>query len=76
MTQARGYRDVLEDLAAKITDGTYPSDTYLPTLPELRQIYGVSASTIQKALIVLEDRGMIEPRQGRGFYVCGPTTRK
>ncbi len=70
------WRRVLDDLAARIDNGAYPPTTQLPSLPKLCEQYGVSTSTLQKALIVLEDRGMIESRQGKGFFVVGPNPHR
>lgn len=69
------WRTVLDDLAGQIDRGECAPKSRLPSLPELRAHYGVSTSTLQKVLIVLEDRGMIESKQGKGFYVIGPRPR-
>lgn len=75
MTNPPGWRHIADDIARLIDSGEYPPGSRLPSLPNLRARYGVSQSTLQKALIVLEDRGMIESRQGVGFFVVGPSIR-
>ncbi len=76
MPNEPAWRRVLEDLAARIESGEYPPTSRLASLPKLCEQYGVSTSTLQKALIVLEDRGMIESRQGKGFFVVGPNPHR
>lgn len=72
------WRQIVDDIAADIDSGECPPGTQLLPLPELRAKYteqlqrDVSVSTLQTALIVLEDRGMIESRHGVGFFVIGP----
>jgi GntR family transcriptional regulator len=72
MSSAPEWRRVLDDLADRIAGGEYGPGQKLPSLPELRRSYGVSTSTIQKALNVLDYLGKIEPRQGVGYFVLDP----
>ncbi len=76
MPNEPAWRRVLEDLAANIDSGKYAPSSQLPSLPQLCELYEVSTSTVQKALIVLEDRGMVESRQGKGFFVVGPNPHR
>ncbi len=76
MPNEPAWRRVLDDLAASIDSGVYPPTSQLPSLPNLCEQFHVSASTLQKALIVLEDRGMIASRQGKGFFVVGPNPHR
>lgn len=76
MPKATGYKDVLEIIAARIDDGTYPLRSKLPTLKQMRDEYEVSYSTIQCALRILEDRGAIAPRRGSGYWVISETGQR
>ncbi len=76
MPNEPAWRRVLDEIAASIDSGEYPPTSQLPSLPKLCEHFKVSASTVQKALIVLEDRGMIESRQGKGFFVVGPNPHR
>lgn len=63
------YRDIVEDLTARIRNGEYPPGSKLPTRETLATAYSVSVPTIKNAMRVLTDRGLIEDRPGRGLHV-------
>ncbi|GAB3948700.1 winged helix-turn-helix domain-containing protein [Micromonospora vulcania] len=65
-----GYREVAEDLATRIRSGEYPPGERLPTYNELSDIYRVSVTTVQRAIIILQDRGLVVGLQGRGLWVA------
>ncbi len=67
---APDYRRVVDDIAGKIAKGALPRGSELPSYRELSIEYDVSVSTIQRALLILRERGLIEGRQGRGTYVA------
>lgn len=60
---------IADDLAERITRGEYPAGSRLPRLGELADMYGVSVSTVQRALDRLKERGLVIGSQGRGLYV-------
>jgi DNA-binding GntR family transcriptional regulator len=62
------HRQVADDLAGRIAVGEFRSGK-LPTLPELCDYYDYGQTTIQRALEVLKDRGLIEYRPGRGHWI-------
>ncbi|WP_406067923.1 winged helix-turn-helix domain-containing protein [Micromonospora sp. NBC_01638] len=64
-----GYREVAEDLAARIKSGEYAPGERLPTYNELADLYKVSVTTVQRAIIVLQTRGLVVGLQGRGLWV-------
>jgi GntR family transcriptional regulator len=70
------YRRVLNALAERIDDGTYPLRSKLPSLKQMREEFGVSYSTIQTALRILEDRHVIAARRGAGYYVIAETGQR
>jgi GntR family transcriptional regulator len=65
-----GYREVAEDLAARIANGEYAPGERLPTYNELSALYDVSVTTVQRAVIVLQTRGLVVGLQGRGLWVA------
>ena len=68
-----GRRNISNDLAqrvlARITGGEYKPGQFLPPERELAESYGVNRLTLRKALAVLQARGMLERRRGRGTSV-------
>ncbi|MFI2710279.1 GntR family transcriptional regulator [Micromonospora sp. NPDC018662] len=65
-----GYREVAEDLTTRIRSGEYPPGERLPTYKELADLYSVSVTTVQRAIIILQDRGLLVGLQGRGLWVA------
>jgi GntR family transcriptional regulator len=65
-----GYREVAEDLKARIKSGEYPPGERLPTYKDLAALYSVSVTTVQRAIIILQDRGLVVGLQGRGLWVA------
>jgi GntR family transcriptional regulator, transcriptional repressor for pyruvate dehydrogenase complex len=61
------------DLANHISDQGLPEGTRLPTEQEMQQQFGVGRNTIREALRLLELRGVITIRSGRGG---GPVVRR
>lgn len=69
------YESVLESIAKKIEDGTYPAYSQLPSMNQLCEDYQVSKITIKKSLDELEARGFISKRAGSGSFVKPSSTR-
>lgn len=70
MTEAE-YRRIARELSEAIASGELTPGSALPTLDALAAAEGVSKSTIQRALSILEDRGLIKPQHGKAIYVAG-----
>lgn len=64
-------REIADDIAALIADGTYPPGSQLPTYRELAVDYGVGRTTISAVMMLLRDRGLVEGAQGQGVFVTG-----
>ena len=58
------------DLEDRIRSGEYPPGERLPSYKELGELYGVSLTTAQRAIGILQERGLVEGIQGRGLYVA------
>ncbi|WP_244189448.1 winged helix-turn-helix domain-containing protein [Streptomyces incarnatus] len=60
---------IAEELRARMADGFYPVDTYLPSQTTLAKEFGISRDTVQRALRALRGEGWIQSRQGKGSRV-------
>ena len=60
------YEYVANALYEEIKTGYYRSGMLLPTEERLTIMYGVSRQTVRKALSILEEKGIIEKKQGSG----------
>lgn len=59
----------------KIRCGEWPAHSQLPTLPELRDEYGMARETVRQALGVLRGEGLIDSARGRGTFVTAAAER-
>jgi GntR family transcriptional regulator len=62
------YRQIADDLRAKIESGEIAPGTRLPTEIELRDEYRASRNTIRDAIRFLTTRGLVETRPGQGTF--------
>ena len=65
------YKQVISQVEQKIISGEYAPGYQLPSMNVLAEELDISKETIKKAYTILRDKGIIEPRQGKGFYVRG-----
>ncbi|MFD4143268.1 GntR family transcriptional regulator [Streptomyces sp. NPDC058572] len=74
-TSPRGtYLQVSESLRQKIKKGEITEE--LPSQAQLMSAFGVSRSTIERALSMLRTEGVVESVQGAGWYVAGTGDRR
>lgn len=66
------YQLLRDDLATKISAGTWSPDVPLPSETSLAESYGVSLGTMRHAIEELVDEGMLERRQGSGTFLRRP----
>lgn len=64
------YERVANDIRLKIRTGVYEPGAQLPTRDELRDIYQVSGSTIDTAMLLLRSEGYVIGHQGKGRFVA------
>lgn len=64
------YREIADGLRRRIAAGDFEVTRKLPGERGLRDHYGVSLMTVRQALGVLRDEGLIESRQGAGWYLA------
>ena len=63
------YKQVISQIEQKIISGEYAPGCQLPSMNELAAELDISKETIKKVYTILRDKGVIEPKQGKGFYV-------
>lgn len=66
------HSKIVNDLNRKIGSGEYSVGMYLPYEKQLASQYGVSLSTVRKALSELEQRGFVKKLNGKGTVVIEP----
>lgn len=69
------YQQVAHALRTSITGRTFAPGDRLPSLNELSERYGVARMTVQQAMRVLREEGLIVSRQGSGVFVRERTER-
>ncbi|WP_320962841.1 GntR family transcriptional regulator [Hungatella effluvii] len=70
------YSKIVDELNLKIGLGEYSVGMYLPYEKQLASQYGVSLSTVRKALSELEQRGFVKTLNGKGTIVIKPDDTK
>lgn len=63
------YRQIAEDLRARIESGAITRGAKLPTESELRVSYGAARNTVRDAVKLLASRGLVVTRPGLGTFV-------
>lgn len=70
------YRRVADEVKARVLAGEYAAGRVLPSEAVLSGEFGVSRVTVRKALEQLRDEGLVDSRQGFGWFVAGETVRQ
>lgn len=70
------YHRIAEELRTRIQSGTYSAGRVLPSESDLSAEFAVSRVTVRKALEMLRDEGLVDARQGFGWFVAGDTVRQ
>jgi GntR family transcriptional regulator len=63
------YQVIAEDLRRRVALGEFTAGRLLPSESELSGSYAASRITIRRALEVLRDEGLVDSRQGFGWFV-------
>ena len=64
------YEQILENVETLIISGVLLKDEQLPSVRSVARDLAVNPNTIQKAYGLLEERGIIYSRPGRGSFVA------
>ncbi len=69
MQRTPAYLVVYNALREGISGGSYPPGSLLPPEPELERLFGVSRTTVRRAVGLLADEGQVRVKQGFGTQV-------
>jgi GntR family transcriptional regulator len=70
------YRAIADELRGRVESGELGAGRLLPSESELSRAYGASRVTVRKALDLLRDEGLIDARQGFGWFVSTDPVRQ
>lgn len=68
------YQEIADELRARLANAAV--GTVLPSESEMSTEFGASRVTIRRALELVRDDGIIDARQGFGWYVAGEPVRQ
>lgn len=63
------YRQLADDLRAKISGGHYPIGAPIPSTSQLCQLYEVSATVARAAVAELRSEGVVQGQPGKAVFV-------
>jgi DNA-binding transcriptional regulator YhcF (GntR family) len=69
------FQQVASVVKAAIASREFEPGDKLPSIAELGRHFDVAPMTVQKAIGILRDEGLVVSRQGKGLYVRQPTER-
>lgn len=64
------YRTIADEIRQRISEGEFGAGRLLPSESELSGAYEVSRVTIRKSLELLRQEGLVDSRQGFGWFVA------
>ena len=64
---------ITAELVDRIVRGVHPPGTPLPPEPALCEIFAVSRTVVREAVKILQEKGLVQVRQGAGTIVTAPT---
>jgi GntR family transcriptional regulator len=70
------YHQIADDLRAGVEAGEYGAGRLLPSEADLSMRFGASRVTVRRALEVLRDEGLVDSRQGFGWFVATDPVRQ
>lgn len=70
------YQAIAESLRERIAAGEFPAGRLLPSESELSAAHDASRVTVRKALDALRDEGLVDSRQGFGWFVAADPLRQ
>lgn len=76
MKEPAKYLVLFEKIKTEIADGVYKSGEKIPGEKELAEKYNISRQTVRQALSMLEQKALIERKQGSGTYVSEIVQKK
>lgn len=70
------YREIADDLRHRVESGGFAAGRLLPSEAALSEHYSASRVTVRRALELLREEGLLEARQGFGWYVATDPLRQ
>jgi GntR family transcriptional regulator len=70
------YLAIADDLRDRVARGEFAAGRLLPSESELGAAYDASRVTVRKALEALRDEGLVDARQGFGWFVAADPLRQ
>ena len=70
------YQQIAEELRGRVLAGEFAAGRMLPSESELSGEFAASRVTVRRALEVLRDEGLVDARQGFGWFVAGDPLRQ
>ena len=70
------YLEIAEDLRRQLASGDLAPGRVLPSEAELGRAYAASRVTVRRALDVLREEGLVDARQGFGWFVAADPLRQ
>jgi GntR family transcriptional regulator len=70
------YQTIADELRQRIADGEFASGRLLPSESELSAGFVASRVTVRRALELLRDEGLVDSRQGLGWFVATDPVRQ
>lgn len=67
------YRQIVDGISRYSAESESHVGEMIPSMNALASQYGISRETVKKAYSILVERGIVEPRQGRGFFIAPRT---
>lgn len=74
MEKLPSYKKVYMSIKSDIKDGVYKPGVLIPSEPELEQIFGVSRTTVRRAIELLAGEGYVRAQRGKGTEVLDIST--
>ena len=70
------YQQIADELRGRVAAGSYVAGRVLPSEAELSSEFDASRVTIRRALETLRDEGLVDARQGFGWFVAAAPLRQ
>jgi GntR family transcriptional regulator len=70
------YQQIADELRGRVAAGMYAAGRVLPSEAELSAEFDASRVTIRRALETLRDEGLVDARQGFGWFVAAAPLRQ
>ena len=70
------YRTIADQLRRRMEAGEFPAGRLLPSESELSEAYDASRITVRRALDTLREEGLVDSRQGFGWFAAGDPVRQ